>query len=582
MSQYRKIPWIPREHEILTEPQDIMNLPCVKNYLEVIEDGTQPVSDEVQQLVDNLLPEVLKLVSEGKVYLDKTMVEQAIAVPASVFPYALFDWEAFLTIFIVGFRFFEDDTLCYDEYFLYLARGAGKNGYMSWIIFVLLSKINGIPHYDIAVSAAAEKQAKRSFTDIFLALAETDPEQRVYKRTQTVIQHRETVSDFVYLSSNATTADGLRLGALYLDEIHAISSYSMLKVLRSSLGKVPDARMFITTTDGYVRGSVLDKYKEDGRRVLAGELGIQYPEDDVRHSRMLPFMCCINDISEAQTEVGWLKSNPSLRYNKSLLRQYRKESKEMERDAELNMEFHTKRVNFPKEDNRFALATREELAHTKERSLASYINHYGDNTVYGCVDYSDTRDLTSVGVIAHDQLHDDYYYEHESFITLDSYMNSNINPKVLDAGETSGKLNKVYTKTIETDNIVNYFTKLSAKYYIEVIFIDQFKSSILKPALEQAGFTVKVVQVKMITETMVAPVIDKMFAQNKMYAGNDPLFTWAMGNLQKDITKNGVRYVKIEPKRRKTDPASAFISGVIGILDHEPEYYDNFAGKHIQ
>lgn len=581
MSEFRKIAWFKQEHEILTDPEDVLQLPCVANYLEVIENGTQPVSDEVEQLVNKVLPKALDMMREGTIYFDKTAVYQMIAVPATAFPYGLYDWEAFLTIFIAGFRFSDDDTLCYDEYLFYMARGAGKNGYMSWIIFCLISKINGIPHYDVAVSASAERQAKTSFIDIFNVLAETDPEQRVFRRTKTEIEHRETLSNFQFLSSNGKTADGLRLGALYLDEIHAIDSYDMLNVLKSSLGKVPDARIFITTTDGYTRGSVLDSYKEQGRSVLNGELGIHYPKDDPRHSRVLPFMCCINDLSEAKEETGWYKANPSLRFNKQLLQQYRKEVIQIDRNAELNIEFHVKRVNYPKEDNRFSLATHEELANTKKDNLFNYLERMGDNAVFGCVDYSSTTDLTSVGLIAHDQLHDIYYYEHESFITHESFSSGTINPKVLEAGKESEKLNVVYTKIIDVDEVVNYFVKQSQTFFIEMIFIDQFKSTLLKPALERAGFTVEVVPIKMVTETMVAPVIDKIFAQHRLFAGNDPLFTWAVNNLQKDITKNGLRYVKIEPKARKTDPASALIAGLIGMLDHEPESTDGFAGKFI-
>lgn len=577
-----KIPWFKKEHEILTDPKDVMEIPAVKNYIDAIESGIQPVSDEVDLLVHKLLPMVYDMMDKQEVYLDLTMVQSIIAVPANAFPYGLYDWEAFLTIFIGGFRFADDHTLCYDEYFMYLARGAGKNGYMSWVIFCLISKINGIPHYDVAVSASAERQAKTSFTDIFNVLAETDPEQRVFRRTKTEIEHRETLSVFQFLSSNATTADGLRLGALYLDEIHAIDSYSMLNVLKSSLGKVPDARIFITTTDGYVRGSVLDTTKDQGRAVLNGELGINYPKDDIRHRRMLPFMCCINDIEEARKESGWYKANPSLRFNRQLLQQYRKEVIQIDSNAELNIEFHVKRVNFPKQDNRFALATHDELANTKKDNLENYVERYGNNEVYGCVDYSETTDLTSCGMIAHDQLHDMYYYEHHSFIPYDSYSSGAINAKVLSAGQSSEKLTVVYTKIIDVENVVNYFINQAKKYYLNTIFIDQFKSTLLKPALEQAGFTVVVVPIKMVTETMIAPVIDKIFAQNRLFVGNDPLFTWAVGNLQKDITKNGIRYMKIEPKSRKTDPASALITGLIGMLDAEPDNTITFAGKFIQ
>lgn len=579
---YHKIPWFKQEHEILTTGKEVNDLEIIQKYLKVIDSGEQPVSDEVDLLVHKLLPMVLDEMDKGNVYFDLTMVQTMIAVPANAFPYALFDWEAFLVAFIGGFRFTDDNTLCFDEYLFYMARGAGKNGFMSWVIFCLISKINGIPHYDVAVSASAERQAKTSFIDIFNVLATTDPEQRVFRRTKTEIEHRGTLSVFQFLSSNGKTADGLRLGALYLDEIHAIDSYDMLNVLKSSLGKVPDARIFITTTDGYVRGSVLDSYKEQGRAVLSGDLGINYPKDDPRHSRLLPFMCCINDLEEARKESGWYKANPSLRYNKQLLQQYRKEVIQIDRNAELNIEFHVKRVNFPKEDNRFSLATHEELANTKKDNLKDYIDRMGDNEVVGCVDYSETTDLTSVGLLAHDQLHDMYYYDHHSYIPHASYSSGAINPKVLEAGIKADKLTVVYTKIIDVKLVVDYFLEQSDKYFINTIFIDQFKSTLLKPALETAGFTVVVVPIKMVTETMVAPVIDKIFAQNRLFAGHDPLFTWAVGNLQKDITKNGIRYVKIEPKSRKTDPASALIAGLIGLLDQEPTTPTDFAGKFIQ
>lgn len=581
MSTLHQIPWLKKEHEILTDPKEIMELPAIKNYVDAIESGIQPVSEEVDKLIHGYLPRILKMVEKGELYLDKTAVEQMIAVPATAFPYGLFDWEAFLVVFIVGFRFSDDDTLAFDEYFFYMARGAGKNGFMSWIIFSLISKLNGIPHYDIAVSASAERQAKTSFTDIFNVLAATDPDQRVFRRTKTEIEHRETLSNFQFLSSNGRTADGLRLGALYLDEIHAIDSYDMLNVLKSSLGKVPDARIFITTTDGYTRGSVLDSYKEQGREVLDGKTGVDFPKDHKQHRRILPFMCCINDIAEATEEVGWYRANPSLRFNKQLLQQYRKEVIQIDTNAELNIEFHVKRVNYPKEDNRFALASTEELMNTGKDNLANYVERSGDNAVYGVVDWSSSRDLTSVGMIAHDQLHDMYYFEHESFMPHEYAQNGDVKGEVIELGQEKGKINIVYTKTIETNYVVDYFTQQSNKYFIDTIFIDQFKSTLLKPALEQAGFTVVVVPIKMVTETMVSPVVDKIFAQNRLFAGDDPIFRWAVNNMQKEITKNGLRYTKIEPKARKTDPASALITGLIGMLDREPEVSDGFAGKFI-
>lgn len=579
-----KIPWFTNYHDMLTTSKELLAFKPFTNYINLIKSGKQPANEDIWLLINDILPIIYEKMDQGEIYLDKTMVNQILCVPAKAFPYGLFDWETFVVNFMAGFRWTDDDTLVYDEYFLYMARGAGKNGFMSWVIFALISKINEINKYNIVVSASSERQAKTSFIDISEAIATVDPNKRVFKRTYTEVEHLTTRSNFQYLSSNGKTADGLRLGMVYLDELHAIESYSMLNVLRSALGKIPDARVTITTTDGYVRGSVLDHYKEQSHEILHGKQGIQFPRDDDRFSSMLPFMHHIDDLSELRTIEGWQKANPSLIYLPTLLNEYRKNIKNIDSDAELNLEFHCKRVNYPKEDNRFTLATLEELKLTTERDLDYYVQSTGDNTVFGVVDYSETTDLTSCGAIGYDMMNDLFYYKHHSFITHSSHAAGIINPEILQLGHDEETLTVVYEPMIDPSNVVNYFRELSQKYYVKKIFIDQYKSTILKPALEQAGFKVAVVRTDMKSETQINPVVDKVFKQHRLFTGQDAMFRWAVRNLYRLVTSKGIRYEKIEPKKRKTDPASAFITGLIGIVLDDSivqQETNQFAGRMI-
>lgn len=561
-----KIPWFNEQHEMLNSSDELKNLPAFSNYLDEISSGKQPINEDMTMLIENVLPILYKKIDDGEIYVDKTFIHQMLTIPAMVFPFSLFPWETFVICFMVGFRWSADDILVFDEYFLYMARGAGKNGLMSWVIFGLLSKFHAIPHYDIVVSASSERQAKTSFKDIYNVLAKADPDKRTFARTKTEIEHHVTKSNFQFLSSNGATADGLRLGLSYIDEMHAIADYSMLNVLGSALGKIPDARSVITSTNGYVRGSVLDDYIETGKEVLKGNLGIQFPRDDEHHSSLFPFMHHIDDVSEVKELVGWQKSNPSLIYMPTLLTQYRKEVRKIDTNAELNIEFHLKRVNYPKEDNRFSLATSEELANTVHKSINDYVNETGDTTVWGVVDYSETTDMTSCGVIGVDTLNDVWYYEQQSYITSHVENAGIINPEILRLGHEQGRLNTVYTKMIDPSVVVNHFTVIAQKYFLKVIYIDQFKSTLLKPALEQAGFIVKVIRTDMKAETQISSVVDKLFSQNRIYTGDDAMFRWAVKNLYKQVLSKGIRYDKIEPKSRKTDPASAFLTGLIGMV----------------
>lgn len=581
----RQLTWFSTEVEILTTSEDVKQYPPLAEYIDIVKKGQTPVSEDIHKLIHIIENHLYPMLDNGTVYMDLSTCEDMRLVPQKAFPFGLFPWETFLIPIICGFRFSEDDILVFNEYFLYMARGAGKNGFMSWIIYGLISKINGIPHYDVAVSASSERQSKTSFTDIFNVLATVDPDKKSFKRTKTEIISKSTNSMFQYLSSNAKTADGLRLGAMYLDEIHAIEDYGMMKVLRSSLGKIPDARMLITTTDGYIRGAVLDGYKDKGQSILDEEKGFWFPRDDNRFTALFPFMHHIDTLDEATTVDGWYKANPSLAYNKNLMQIYRQECIDMTSDAELNLEFHAKRVNYPKEDNRFSLATHEQITHINEgESLEEYADRLGLTEVIGVLDYSETIDLTSCGIIMQDTYNREYYYQHKSFITLSSYQSGQIKPQVLRNGEEDKNLEIVYKQRIEPMEIVNYFLKMSEKYFIRTIYIDQYKSTIIKPELERWGFTVVTIATNMKTHTQILPVLDELFIDHKVHAPNDRLFMWSVGNVYKKVGSHGITFEKIEPKSRKTDPVSAFICGLIGeYCYNNVEITDlNFAGKVIE
>lgn len=580
--EWRKIDWFPESHEILTSSEDVAAYPPFKNYIDMVKSGKQETSQDIKDLIKIIEKHLYPMIDDGNVYMDLTLCEDFRLIPDKAFPYSLFTWEEYLLPYICGFRFSEDDVLVFNEYFLYMARGAGKNGFMSWLIYALISKINGIDGYDVAVSASSERQAKTSFLDVHGVLTKTDPDKRAFKRSLTEIQSLSTKSKFSYLSSNGKTADGLRLGAMYLDEIHAIEDYAMMKVLRSSLGKIPDARMLITTTDGYVRGAVLDGYKDKSHSILNEERGFWFPRDDRRFSSLLPFMHHIDSLDEATTEAGWHKSNPSLRHNKFLMQIYRQEVVDMESDAELNIEFHCKRVNFPKEDTRFALASFGEIKDVSEgENLEAFSKRTGKTDVIGVVDFSEARDLTSCGIIMSDMLNGEYYYNHKSFITQKQYASGIIKQEVLNNATRDNRLEIVFNDQIDTNVVVNYFVKQADTYFIRVIYIDQYKSTLLKPALEMQGFTVVVIATNMKNETQVLPVIDDLFINRKLHAGKDSLFQWAISNIYKNVGSNGVKFDKIEPKARKTDPASAFIAGLIGeYCYNDNEVIDSsFAGE---
>lgn len=556
-----KIPWFKKEHDCI-EGNDVVNFWMYSDYKELIESGQQLVSDDIHDLFTYLEERVFTL----DVYMDVTLTENAYYTPKKYFPHDLFEWERFLLPFMFGLRFKEDDSLVFDDYFLYMARGSGKNYFMAWVIFACITNINGIKHYDVGISASSERQAKASYMDIMDIIKNNKGLQKVFKTTKQEMVSKSTDSNFMFLSSNGNTMDGMRLGLSYTDEVHAIGDYNALNVMRSSLGKIPDARSVITSTDGYTRGVILDDYKEDGSEIFDGKKGVDFPIEDERHTRTFPFMHHIDDISEVKTIEGWQKANPSVLYNKELLRRYRTEVAKIDSNAELNMEFHLKRLNWVKEDSRFALATYEERKATTIKGIEYYRDILNQTYVSGCVDFSSSRDLTSVGIVG--RYEDEYYYLQHSFITKEQRHNGQINPQILQIAEDEGKLTVVDSKIISETDVVKWFSdRVQEGWTLSTVYIDQYKSGVLGTALDLAGFEVVRVPTNMLKETLVSPILDVLFTQNKLFTGQDSIFVWSVGNMYKEITNKGVRYSKIEPKKRKTDPISAFIAYLIGTVE---------------
>lgn len=559
-----KIKWFKHAHECTDDKEAIWNYWMFKDYYELVQSGKQLVCEDI-----HLLFVYLKMIIDTQdVYLDITLTEDAYYTPKSYFPHDLFDWERFLLPIIFGLRFKSDDTLVFNDYFIYMARGGGKNYFMSWVIFALMSNINGIPHYDVAISASSERQAQRSYLDIIEVIENNNRLAKSFTKTKKEMEHRGTKSNFRYLSSNGKTMDGQRLGFAYLDEIHAITSYSALNVLKSSLGKIADRRSATTSTDGYERGKVLDDYKQKGKEILKGEKGAHFPIDDPRHTRTFPFLHHIDSVEEVKTIEGWQKANPTLLFNPDLLQTYREEVAEIDSNPELNIEFHLKRVNWVKEDTRFKVATNEELQNTKLRDLNYYRDELGIYQVHGTVDFSSTRDLTSVAIVG--RFGNDFYMKQHSFITKEQFYMGMINMELLTEAVENGLLTVVDDKIINEQHVVKWFIKQREEdWWLDTIYIDQYKSAILGKALEDEGFTVIRTPMAMTYQTLVSPLIDRMFTQNQLFVGDDCLFRWATNNIYKQILSKGVVFDKIDPIRRKTDPFSCLLTYLIGTVNEQ-------------
>ena len=100
-----------------------------------------------------------------KLFINQNQLEKYLSYQ-KYFSFELFEWEKFCFA-LHNSVYRENGTLRFPILFIYVGRGAGKNGYLAFEDFCLLTPTNGVRNYDIDIFATAEKQAKTSWQDVY-------------------------------------------------------------------------------------------------------------------------------------------------------------------------------------------------------------------------------------------------------------------------------------------------------------------------------------------------------------------------------------------------------------------------------
>ena len=515
-------------------------------YVELVESGKYPVCNEQKQLIMMVRND---LEGDTGTYVDHERVSNYMRYQ-KYFPYDLYPWEKFIFI-LHNCTFREDGRPRWPDLFALMGRGAGKNGYLSFEDFCLITETNGIQAYDIDICANSEDQAKTTFNEIHDILdLSTGKTRRIlennFKWTQTYILNKKTGSKIRYRTNNPKGKDGLRSGKVDFDEPHAYENWDNIKVFTTGLGKKPHPRRTFISTDGDVRGGVLDQLKEKSRMILCG---------DIEDNGFLPFICKLDDEEEVYNPEMWYKANPSLQYKPDLLEQITTEFEDYKIDPIINSSFLTKRMNIPKGNSDREVTSWENILKTN-RPMPDL---EGKSCVVG-IDYTKTSDFMAACLLF--RIDDVYYVKHHSWFCTASKDRKRIKLP-LDEMEQRGILTIVDDVEINPAIIAEWVAKQREKYIIERISIDSYRYTLVSKALEQQGFSPKYGDIFLTRPShimKVANTILSAFATGRIIWGDDPMMRWYTNNAKlEEAPNNNFKFGKIEPKSRKTDGFMAFV-----------------------
>ena len=532
--------------------------PQLAEYADLVRTGQVAACAEQLQM----LSYVEGVMAAEEIYIEQGRVDRYFGYEKYLYP--LYPWERFC--FVLHCCAYGADGLPrWPDLLLYMGRGAGKNGYMSFEDFCLITDTHGIRDYHIDICANSEEQAKTSFMDIYNALDNPkDPAfskalRHNFKWNHQVIRNRKTGSEIRYRTNNAKSKDGMRSGKVDFDEIHQYENWDNLNVFTTGLGKKPHPRTTYATTDGDVRDAVLDSLKERAAAILNGE------EPD---NGLLPFICRLDAPDEVHDERNWSKANPSLPYKPDLMLEIRKQYANYRRDPIKNAGFMTKRMNVPQGKVDIEVTSWENIMRTN-RPLPDL---EGKACVCG-IDYTKTTDFMSAVLLF--RLEGERYYAiHHSWFCVNSPDRARIKMP-LDEMERRGLLTMVDDVEVPPSLIAEWISAMRQRYNVVKVAADSFRWSLISRSLEAIGFDARNRdEVKMVRPSdimFVQGTIDSLFTRGNIVWGDDPLMRWFTNNAKLEpAPNNNFKYGKIEAKSRKTDGFMAFVHAMT-VADAIPE-----------
>ena len=517
--------------------------PYIDSYMDDIRTGKIPACKELHQAMDYIESKL----GHPDVVIKQGKIAKAVELIERYFKFKLLNWELFV-IALIHCYYKSQDAVVFDEIFIMMGRGNGKNGFISALSWYLTTHYHGIRGYNVDIIANAEDQARISFDEVYEMLEDTwAKSRRFFHKTKKLITNTRTRSYIRYNTSNAETKDGRRSACLIFDEIHGYKDWDIINVFRSGFGKRKHSRVFFITTDGYVRQGVLDQQLEMARSVLTGE---------ITGLGLLPLIYKIDEKEEAEDPKMWVKANPSLPYFPELQKEMNAHHVRSQHQPSEAVEFLTKRMNLPAQES-YTEAVPWEKIQATNRPIP-YDELKGLQCI-GAVDYAQVTDFASCGLLfKHNGLR--YWIEHTFVCHLALKVESRPIKFPVQEMVDRGLITIIQEDSIRPEYIAQWFLEQAKRYHIIDILADSFRISLLESTFQEHGLPLHQVRSGPITHARVAPLIESMFAEETLVWGDNRTMNWYTGNTYQELdAKGNITYKKIEPKTRKTDGFFALI-----------------------
>lgn len=521
--------------------QDCNACPEVRGYFDFVRQNPDMVCKEQVQFVQ-LVERAFKFES---LYIDLDQLEKYMA-NQRYFPYNLFAWEK--CVFALHNCTYREGTRDprWPTLQIFVGRGTGKNGYLAFEDFCLLTPTCGIPKYNIDIYATCEDQAAQTFKDVYDILeSRADFFKNYFYWNKTLIRNLKTKSELAFHTRAPNSKDGKRPGKNDYDEVHAYENYALIDTTQTGLGKVPQPKETFISSNGDKRDGPFDDYVADGEDILNGVV----PDNGT-----LPFFCWVESDEEIHNEKCWHKANPSLHEFPELLKQIRKEYNNYKKEPYKHHSFASKRMNRPNQSSESSICEWDDLL-AASRDFQENSGSGKLDAVIG-IDFTLINDFASAGFLSKPE-ENAYQWESHSWVCKNSADLYRIKYD-LEAAEKQGLLTIVDDVEISPELITEWIAEHMGGYNVKGVCMDTYRYSVLKRALENIGFIAgkggNIFLTRPSDLEKAAPQIIRVLTKHFLAWGkNNTLMRWYCWNVKKVMKKDNVSFEKQDYKKRKTD-----------------------------
>lgn len=475
--------------------------------------------------------------------------------------------KAFLSA-IFGTMNKKTNTRQFNKAVLYVGRKNGKSVLASGIALYMLIA-DGESGAEIYAVATKSEQAKIVWQESDNMVKQSIMLSKHIKKTNTVLNFKQTFSTFRPLSRESKGEDGLNASCVLADEIHAWTDQNLYDVVYDSMATRVSPLFLETSTAGTVRGSVYDdNYEFYSNCLLKSEL--------FSDEKTFTAIYELDNPSNWKNKKYWRQANPSLGVLKSVEFLENTIKKAMQENKGIK-NIKTKHFNIRETSESAYLSyndIKNNLTYTFDEGLDDTIER--PDYAIGGVDLSKTNDLTHARILWYDK-------NTKKFITKGMYfmLESKIQEREKEDKVPYSKwIERGFIKTtkgteIKASEVTKWFIEVqqTEDIYIHRVGYDAWSSKYWVEEME-GHFGNIMTAVNQGAKTLSLPLqkLKNELGAGNMNYNNNPVDIFNFCNLIVKEDRNGNILPSKDKNKNKIDGVATLINSFVIYLKHKIEY----------